>query len=170
MPENLPQPYIPLPAGISEPGRAAGAVFDQMASDYDAARPTYPDEAIARVGAECHLTPQAQVLEIGCGTGQATRALARFGCRIRCLEPGPNLAKLARAKLAAWPDVEVVAEAFESAKELPRSYDAVVSATAFHWIDPQVSYTKAAQLLRPGGQLALLTNAHRWRKRRRHRL
>lgn len=101
-----------------------------------------------------------QGARVGCGTGQATRSLAALGCAIRCLEPSPQMAALARANPHSSPKVEVVVEPFESADEPPRSYDAVISATAFHWIDPHVSYAKSANLLRPGGHLALLTNAH----------
>jgi SAM-dependent methyltransferase len=158
--DDVPAAYIPLPAHLHDPGHTAGRVFDRIAAQYDAARPGYPQEAIAGLAAECRLGPGSQVLEVGCGTGQATRALAAFGCAIRCLEPGPHLAELARHNLRASPNVEVVVDAFESAHEPYGSFDAVVSATAFHWIDPRVSYAKAASLLGPGGHLALLTNAH----------
>lgn len=160
MPEDAPAAYIPLPAAHHHPGSAAGRVFDEVAADYDAARPAYPAAATERLATECHLSGSSRVLEIGCGTGQATRALAGHGCAVRCLEPGRRLAAIARRNLAAWPGVEVVEAAFETADEPAAAYDAVVSATAFHWIDPEHSYAGAARLLRPGGHLALLTNAH----------
>ncbi|MGH9116193.1 MAG: class I SAM-dependent methyltransferase [Acidimicrobiales bacterium] len=153
--------YPPLPADLLDgEARKAGRVFDTLASEYDASRPGYPAQAIASVVAACGLCPGKRVLEVGCGTGQATRPLAETGCAIRCLEPGANLASLARQNLRSLPNVEVVEQPFESADEPAGAYDAIVSATAFHWIDPQVSYAKAARLLGPGGHLALLTNAH----------
>jgi hypothetical protein len=54
----------------------------------------------------------------------------------------------------------VVVATFEDADEVPDAYDTVLSATAFHWIDPSVGFTKVASLLRPHGTLALLTNMH----------
>jgi len=159
-PEETPAAYIPLPAAHHHPGSAAGRVFDEVAADYDAARPGYPAAAIERLAAACELSGSSRVLEIGCGTGQATRALADLGCAIRCLEPGRRLAAIARRNLATWPKVEVVETAFETADEPAGAYDAVVSATAFHWIDPRRSYAGAARLLRPSGHLALLTNTH----------
>ncbi|MGH9054660.1 MAG: class I SAM-dependent methyltransferase [Acidimicrobiales bacterium] len=154
MKDAAPVPYVPLPADLAGEGRKAGRVFDTLASEYDASRPGYPAEAIADVAAVCRLGRGTRVLEIGCGTGQATRSFAETGCTIRCLEPGANLAVLARRNLQSLANVDVVVEPFESADEPVGAYDAIVSATAFHWIDPQVSYAKAAVLLRPGGHLA----------------
>lgn len=135
-------------------------VFDRLAKRYDTARPGYPDAAIEQVQASCELKPGSRLLEIGCGTGQATAALAATGCHIRCLEPGARLAALARRNLAGCTNVEVVVTSFEAAEENPGTFDAVVSATAFHWIDPTVGFPKAATVARPGGHLALMTNAH----------
>jgi SAM-dependent methyltransferase len=100
------------------------------------------------------------VLEIGCGTGQLTRSLAELGVDLRCLEPGSALAQTASSNLANFRNVEVIQATFEEAAEEPGAFDLVVSATAFHWIDPRLSFAKAAALLRPGGFLGLLTNAH----------
>jgi protein-L-isoaspartate O-methyltransferase len=140
--------YLPLPGGLDDPRAAARVTFDRQAAAYDRARPGYPPEAIGDLAARCKLGPDSRVLEVGCGTGQATGELARLGCSIRCLEPGPHLAELARRKLAANPRVQVATSTFEAADE-PGPYDAVVSATAFHWIDPALSFSKAASLLPP---------------------
>ena len=158
--EAAPSPFVPLPAGLRRPREQARVVFDTVAELYDRARPGYPAEAVAALAAAGRIGTGCRVLEIGCGTGQLTRSLAPLGASVRCLEPGPSLAALARRRLAAWPGVEVVTTTFEDADEAPGSYDAVVSATAFHWIDPGVGFPRAARLLRPGGVLALLTNSH----------
>lgn len=152
--------YIPLPVGLENPRESARISFDRLAPVYDAARPGYPPEAIADLRSRCELTPASRLLEIGCGTGQATRDIAPTGCAIRCLEPGPKLAAIAQRNLASFPNIEVVGATFEAADEEPGSYDTIMSATAFHWIDPSVGFTKAASLLRPHGMLALLTNMH----------
>jgi SAM-dependent methyltransferase len=153
-------PYVPLPGGLADPRRTARAVFDTIAEIYDVARPGYPSQALRDLAGRCGLNAHSQVLEIGCGTGQATRDLAPIGAAIHCLEPGRALADLARRNLASAANVQVSTTAFEDLEEEPRSYDVIVSATAFHWVDPAVSFAKAAQLLRTGGSLALLTNAH----------
>jgi len=154
------QPYIPLPAGLDNPRESARTVFDRMATVYDAARPGYPSDAITDVQTRCNLSATSRVLEIGCGTGQATRDIAQTGCVIRCLEPGPQLAAIAQRNLASYTNVEVVVSTFEASEDELGFYDAVVSATAFHWIDPSLGFPKAAGLLRPHGNLALLSNMH----------
>jgi SAM-dependent methyltransferase len=158
--EQETEPYIPLPRGLANPRAQAGAVFGQFAGLYDEGRPGYPPEVFDELTRRCGLVREARVLEIGCGTGQATRDLAASGAAIRCVEPGAELAELARRNLADAPNVTIETTTFEAAHGQPGSYDIVVSATAFHWIDPHVSFVKAARLLRPGGSLALLTNAH----------
>ncbi len=151
---------IPRPARLVDPRQQARTVFDEIAGLYDAARPGYPSEAITDLLARGEVGPASRVLEIGCGTGQATRDLAASGAALECLEPGPRLAARARQHLARFPNVRVSVTTFEAAQAEPGAYDVIVSATAFHWIDPSVAFDKAANLLRPGGSLALLTNAH----------
>jgi SAM-dependent methyltransferase len=152
--------YIPLPSGLAEPRAAAGGVFDRIAALYDRARPGYPPEALRDLVRLCGVTGASRILEVGCGTGQLTRDLASTGAAIRSIEPGASLAEIARANLAAYPNVEVVTSTFEDLPDEPGSYDTVVSATAFHWIDPSVAFAKTAACLKADGQLALITNIH----------
>lgn len=131
-----------------------GLLFDTIAEDYDRVRPTYPAALVDRACA--HVAKGARVLEIGCGTGKLTRELAHRGFRLEAVEPGPAMMEVARRSvgdavtfhLGRFEDVELPAGA----------YDAVFSATAFHWVDPAVGWAKVARLLRPGGTFALLTH------------
>jgi SAM-dependent methyltransferase len=85
-----------------------------------------------------------------------TRSLVARGLRVTALEPGPNLMALARQNLEGAGEVEFVNAQFEHAP-LPRErFAAVFSASAFHWIDPKVGWQKAADVLVPGGTLALV--------------
>jgi hypothetical protein len=77
-----------------------------------------------------------------------------------CVELGPALAAVARRNLAPFPEVEVRVGAFEDAPLEPASFDLVASATAFHWVAPEVRYAKAAAALRAGGALALWWSEH----------
>jgi SAM-dependent methyltransferase len=126
--------------------------FDAAAEEYDRVRPSYPEplvrEVLARTGAR-------SVLEVGAGTGQATTLLARLGCAVHALEPGPRLEALLRRRVAAVPGVSVERTTFEAWSPVERSFDLVLSAQAFHWIDPAVRYAKAA---RAGRHLTILTN------------
>jgi SAM-dependent methyltransferase len=126
--------------------------FDTVAELYDRARPTYPPELIDAVAA---LGPR--VLEIGPGTGQATRALVDRGVDVTAVELGPNLAAIARRNV---PEAQIVNDDFETWEPELADFDAVVSFTAFHWIEPGVKYAKSARLLRPGGTLAVAEIDH----------
>ncbi|MFC6086853.1 class I SAM-dependent methyltransferase [Sphaerisporangium aureirubrum] len=135
-------------------------IFDEDAELYDRARPAYPPELFDALAELAGIGPGRRVLEIGCGTGQATLPLAERGCEIVAVELGPAMARVARRNLAAFPSAEVVTAAFEDWPLPERPFDAVVSATAFHWIDPAVRVAKSAAALRPGGALATIATHH----------
>jgi ubiquinone/menaquinone biosynthesis C-methylase UbiE len=136
--------------------RRYGKVFDEMAAEYDRHRPAYPDQLIDQACQIAGIGHGDQVLEIGCGSGQLTRGLLARGLHVTALEPGKNLIALARQNLEGAGAVEFVNARFEEAS-LPREqFRAVFSASAFHWVDPKVSWQKAADVLVPGGTLALV--------------
>jgi SAM-dependent methyltransferase len=136
------------------------AAFDEAAEGYDRARPGYPPELFDDLANLAVLRPGACILEIGAGTGQATLPLAERGYQITAIELGPNLAAVARQKLARFPNVTVVQGAFEDWPLPPEPFDAVVAATAFHWLDPSVRVARTADALRPGGVLATIATHH----------
>jgi SAM-dependent methyltransferase len=135
------------------------AVFNEDAERYDRARPTYPTQMFDHLVA-AGVGPGARVLEIGCGTGQATVALAERGYRLVAVELGSAMAEVARRNLARFASVEVVTAAFEDWPLPHEPFDLVFSATAFHWVDPAVRVLKSAQALRPDGVLATVTTHH----------
>ncbi|MEV7914803.1 class I SAM-dependent methyltransferase [Streptomyces griseus] len=148
--------------------------FDEDAELYDRARPGYPPELYDDLADLAGARPGRRVLEIGCGTGQATVDLAALGCRITAVEAGPRMAAIARRNLAAAVEeaeagpgagagavsAEVVTAEFENWPLPAEPFDVVLAATAFHWIDPAVRVTRAADALRPGGALAVVRNQH----------
>lgn len=140
--------------------RTLRSLFDDVADDYDAVRPGYPDALIDDVAAVLPNPEEARILEIGCGTGQATLPFARCGYQMLCLELGPALAAHAARRLAPYPNVRIEVAAFEDWPSQPETFDLVMSATAFHWIPPEIGYPKAAQILKPGGTLAIFSNEH----------
>lgn len=134
--------------------------FDDVAADYAAARPGYPDALIEAIVAFAELPDGGRILEIGCGTGQATMPFAQRGYDLTCLDIGAELLAIARDRFATFPQVRFEQAAFEAWEHDGQPFDLVMSATAFHWIDPTVGYPKAARLLRPGGTLAIFANEH----------
>jgi ubiquinone/menaquinone biosynthesis C-methylase UbiE len=136
--------------------RRYGKVFDEIAAEYDRHRPAYPDELVDQACRTAGIGSGDHVLEVGCGSGQLTRGLVARGLRVTALEPGKSLVALARQNLQGAGDVEFVNAQFEDAL-LPREqFQAVFSASAFHWIDPKVSWQKTADVLVSGGTLALV--------------
>jgi SAM-dependent methyltransferase len=136
--------------------RRYGQVFDEVAAEYDRHRPAYPDELIDQACRVAGIGTGDHVLEVGCGSGQLTRGLVARGLHVTALEPGPSLMALARQNLEGAGETEFVNAQFEDAL-LPRGqFAAVFSASAFHWVDPKVSWQRAADVLVPGGTLALV--------------
>ncbi len=136
--------------------RSYGKVFDEVAVEYDRNRPAYPDALVDQACEVAHITDGDRVLEVGCGTGQLTRGLLARGLRVTALEPGDQLVRIAGENLKGAGDVEFVHARLEDI-QLPReSYAAVFSASAIHWVDPDLSWRKIADALAPKGTLALI--------------
>ena len=136
--------------------RRYGKVFDEIADEYDRRRPAYPDELIDQACRVAGIGSGDRVLEVGCGSGQLTRGLVARGLHVTVLEPGKSLIALARQNLEGAGEVEFVNAQFEDAL-LPRAqFAAVFSASAFHWVDPKISWQRAADVLVAGGTLALV--------------
>jgi SAM-dependent methyltransferase len=143
----------PLPEATA---RRYGQVFDEVAAEYDRHRPAYPDELIDQACRVAGIGSGDRVLEVGCGSGQLTRGLVARGLDVTVLEPGKSLIALARQNLEGAGEVEFVNAQFEDAL-LPRAqFAAVFSASAFHWVDPKVSWQLAADVLVRCGTLALV--------------
>lgn len=143
-----------MPDGTLE--RSYGTVFNRIADSYDRHRPAYPEELIDRAFAGAGLAPGDAVLEIGCGTGLLTRSLLIRGVSVTAIEPGDRLLALAQESLVGSGDVRFLNTRLEEA-QLPREhFSAVFCASAIHWIDPDVSWQRAADALVPGGTLALV--------------
>ena len=142
-------------------GPVDGLVFDQVARLYDRARPTYPAAVFDDVARTADLAPGARIVEVGPGTGQATRSLAERGWNVTAVEPGPRLAAIAAERFAFASNVSVVVSRFEDWNPSDATpYDAVFAATMWHWVDPERGYRKAASVLRPGGSLAVVETRH----------
>jgi SAM-dependent methyltransferase len=134
--------------------------FEQVPELYDRARPSYPAEVFDDLASLAHLPAAARIVEIGCGTGQATLPLAERGYQITCIELGRQLAAVARRKLTSFQNVVVINESFERWQPSHAQFDAVVAFTSFHWIAPERRYAKTASILREDGMLAVVSTKH----------
>ncbi|MCH8025418.1 MAG: class I SAM-dependent methyltransferase [Chloroflexi bacterium] len=134
-----------------------GLGFDNVPEIYDRIRLTYPEALFDTVAAYLQSDSQIRAVEIGPGTGQATRPLLERGIAVTAVEPGTRLAAFLSNKLAAeFPALDVVNAKFEDAALEPGAYDLILAATSFHWLDSSSRLQRCHDLLRPGGTLAIV--------------
>ena len=136
-----------------------GRVFNEVPELYDRVRPAYPDELFADLVAITGMNERSLVLEVGCGTGQATRSLAALGCTVTAVEPGEGMAALACRTARSLQqrrgrDVGV--------RGLGRPRTTLSMSLwllpTWHWVNPSIGWAKAHDVLKPGGWMALLGN------------
>src|SRR5215470_14160852 len=130
--------------------------FDDVAELYDAIRPRYPEALFGALVNAARLQPDAHLLEIAPGTGQATLPLARRGYHITAVELGANMARVAQANLKDYPQVEIINASFEEADLPLGGFDLVYVASALHWITPAARFAKPHAHLKKAGQLAVI--------------
>jgi SAM-dependent methyltransferase len=140
-----------------EQHRARRNLFTEDVVAYDEGRPGYPDAVYDVLRDVCGLGPGTCVLEIGPGTGQATSGLLDRGATVTAVELGAGLAARLREKLGG-PSLTVIESSFEDVALEPASFDLVAAATSFHWVPPELAVPRCADILRPGGWLALWWN------------
>ncbi|MFF5968641.1 class I SAM-dependent methyltransferase [Streptomyces collinus] len=130
------------------PGRALS--FGGVAEAYERFRPGYPVELSEMVMAYAG-RPVRTALEIGAGTGKATRLFARRGIAVTATEPDGSMLAELRKHVPA--DVTTVQAAFEDLRPGER-YGLVYAAAALHWTNPEGRWPRIAALLEPGGVFA----------------
>jgi len=131
--------------------------YSPAAEAYNRVQPRYPQALIERVIAIAQLSARSKILEIGCGPGTATLGFAPLGCSILALEPNPDFYRLVQRNCAPYPQVMIRNTSFEEWDLEAGAFHAVLAATSFHWIDPELGYPKAAALA-DQGRLILLWN------------
>lgn len=132
-------------------------LFGTVADLYDSSRPSYSDAVIDHLVDRAGLGESSLVLEVGCGTGQLTRRLASRGVMLTAIDIAPSMVAAARKRAGAG-SVTFHATSFENLEAEAGSFDLIVSADAFHWIDPGLRFAKSARLLRASsGWLAVLS-------------
>ncbi len=132
--------------------------FSNRVEDYVRYRPGYPPEAIALLRRACGLTADAEVADVGSGTGIFSELLLEAGARVVGVEPNPDMRAAAEARLGGNPRFRSVDGRAEATGLDGASVDLVTSAQAFHWFDPAAARREFRRILRPGGSVALVWN------------
>ena len=132
--------------------------YSKVADAYHRTRPRYPQELIRRTVELAKLNENAKILEIGCGPGTATTEFAKLGFSMVCLEPSLESCNLAKHNCKNFSDVEIVNTTFEEWDLQTSKFNAILAATSFHWVSPEVGYPKVEKALEDNGCLILLWN------------
>lgn len=134
------------------------ASFDAYADDYHTVRPGYPAQLFKDIQEQCGINRSSRLLEIGTGSGIATIELAKFSGEVVAIEPGANLAKIARKQTENLNNVKVVEVMFENF-QFKEKFDSILAFTAFHWVSEATKYQKVVALLKDSGSLVLIWNS-----------
>ena len=131
-------------AGFNDPG------------DYEAARPSYPPDAVAWFVEHLRIAPGHRAADLAAGTGKLTRLLAPTGVDLFAVEPVPGMRETFRRLLPTVPLVAGTAEAMPFAAA---TFDVITVAQAWHWFDHERATAEMARVLTRGGRLGLVWNA-----------
>ncbi|MGG0240171.1 class I SAM-dependent methyltransferase [Bacillus rhizoplanae] len=130
-------------------------VFNDIISDYAIARPGYPSELFRDIIKYSMIKNDAKILEIGSGPGQATEYFVKNRYSITGLELGDKQVEYLLEKYSEYQNFNALCTSFENYNCEQETYDLIFSATAFHWVKPEIGYPKAYDLLKRNGVMAV---------------
>lgn len=128
--------------------------FDSAALDYDKSRPAYIKEIYEDILHYKPINSDSNILEIGVGTGKASQPILNTQCHFIGIEPGEQLADLARNRYKAYKNFSLFNQTFQDFASTDKSFDLIYAATAFHWLPEAYGYNRVFNLLKPGGAFA----------------
>jgi SAM-dependent methyltransferase len=139
-----------------------GRTFDSAAASYDAHRNGYPTSLFADLVTLSRVRRGDRVLEVGCGSGQATIGLVAEGLDVTGVDPGASLVELARSKFAGLSSARFELSTFEEWQPEGRKFHLVAAAQSWHWVRSDIGFIKAADALMRGGSLAVFGHTPAW--------
>lgn len=132
--------------------------FSNRVANYVKYRPDYPREVIGHLAANCGLTRDSIIADVGCGPGQSSRMFLENGNRVIGVEPNEAMRDAAKEIFGGLLNFTVVDGTSENTSLPDKSVDFVVAAQAFHWFEPKVTRSEFNRILKPGGQIVLIWN------------
>ena len=128
--------------------------FDNAALEYDKSRPMYVKEIYEDIFDYKQVNQDSRVLEIGMGTGKAAQPILDTHCHFVGIEPGEDLAALAKERFQKYENFSLYSQTLQDYKGADNSFDLIYAATAFHWIPEEYGYRRVYNLLKAGGAFA----------------
>ncbi len=135
--------------------REQKTTFGRISELYEKTRPSYPQALIDDIITFSSISQNGKILDVGCGSGQATLPFAQHGFNVLGIDISQDLVGIARNKCTKYVKVDFQIAPFEEVKLPESSVDTIVCGMAWHWIAPEIRYKKAIKLLKQGGTLAL---------------
>jgi len=133
-------------------------LFDDAVLNYEKRRPNYGTELFKDIVKYAGIGMDKSLIEVGCGTGQATEPFLKTKCKVTAVELGENLSSYTREKFKSYKNLNVIQSAFEDYDCEDKKFDMLYSATAFYWIPDEFGYKKAYRIIKNGGTIALFWN------------
>jgi ubiquinone/menaquinone biosynthesis C-methylase UbiE len=132
--------------------------FSQLAAAYTKYRRDYPERVYELTHEFCP-NKNAQVLDVGCGTGIATKHLASYYATVVGRDKEEGMLEVAR--LNTDTHIAFLNSAAESMSFEAETFDLVTAASAYHWFDYGLAGKEIWRVLKPGGKLCVF-----WRQQR----
>lgn len=143
-----------------KPSSTKESVFDSASEIYNSVRPSYPEILIDDLVKAGSINFESRILEIGPGTGKLTSSLARRGFQVYGVELGKKLAETAKNNLKLYPNVKIDVQDFDKWDFEQETFDLVVSATAYHWLDQDTRVDRIYDILKRNGMVAIIDTVH----------
>lgn len=133
--------------------------FSGRAEVYTAARPDYAPALLESLYAQYGLSAGAVIADIGSGTGKFARQLLARGSLVLGVEPNADMRAIAERELGSYANFRSVNGTASETTLAAGSVEAITSAQAFHWFDPEEFRRECLRILRPGGRIVLVWNS-----------
>ena len=137
--------------------------FGQRVESYVRSRPSYPQEVVDLLRAECGLTAGWTVADLGSGTGILSRLFLDNGCRVHGVEPNIEMRRAGEALLATYRQFNSREGTAEDTGLPDTSVDLIAAGQAYHWFEAKAARREFVRILRPPGWVVLIWNDRRKR-------
>jgi SAM-dependent methyltransferase len=135
--------------------------FSSRVDNYVKYRPNYPAKAFSLLEAECGLTPESVIADLGSGTGILSELFLKHGNRVFGIEPNREMRAAGDKLLAAYSRFSSIDAPAEATTLVNTSVDFITAGQAFHWFDREKSHVEFARILKPHGWVVLVWNGLR---------
>ncbi|EAR09921.1 class I SAM-dependent methyltransferase [Reinekea blandensis] len=132
--------------------------FTGRHTNYDRFRPGYPPELVERIEIVTNLSKNAEIADIGSGTGIFSGYFVEKGYSVTAVEPNDDMRAIAEKKLDSFKNFHSQPHQAEHTGIPDHSIDLIIAAQSFHWFDLNRTIDEFRRILRPGGYVALIWN------------